>query len=152
MEEGLGLWGRALATAGPSWDRVAAAWAAAVRARAVAPALEAAVWLCLATSVMLVLEVCYMSIVSFVAVKLLRRVPERRYRWEPMPVLPGSGKDEEAAAGGGEAYYPMVLVQIPMYNEREVRRFQLVFSPVAADSHYYHNPFLQLGHRDHWLA
>jgi beta-mannan synthase len=102
MEEGLGLWGWALATAGASWDRVAAAWAAAVWARAVAPSLEAAVWLCLTTSVMLVLEVCYMSIVSFVTV-LLRRVPERRYRWEPMPVLPGSGKDEEAAAGGGEA-------------------------------------------------
>jgi hypothetical protein len=29
-------------------------------------------------------------------------------------------------------------VRIPMYNEREVRRFQLTFSPVAADSHYYH--------------
>jgi beta-mannan synthase len=67
----------------------------------VAPALEAAVWLCLATSVMLVLEVCYMSIVSFVVIKQLRRVPERRYRWEPIPVLPGSGKDEEAAAAQG---------------------------------------------------
>ncbi|RCV46358.1 hypothetical protein SETIT_9G525200v2 [Setaria italica] len=126
MEEG--LWRRALAAAAAaaSGDRIAAAWAA-VRARAVAPALEAAVWLCLAMSVMLVLEVCYMSIVSFVAVKLLRRVPERRYKWEPMPMLPGSGKgeeDEEAAAGGGGAY-PTVLVQIPMYNEREVYKLSI---------------------------
>ena len=128
------VWGRALAAAA-SGDRVAAAWAA-VRARAVAPALEAAVWVCLAMSVMLVLEVYYMSVVSFVAVKLLRRVPERRYKWEPMPVGgTGGGKDEEAAVPGGEAF-PLVLVQIPMYNEREVRPFQLAFSNVAADSRY----------------
>ncbi|OEL29415.1 putative mannan synthase 4 [Dichanthelium oligosanthes] len=120
-----GLWGRALAAAA-SGDRIAEAWAA-VRARAVAPALEAAVWVCLAMSVMLVLEVCYMSIVSFVAVKLLRRVPERRYKWEPMPAVVGgggSGKDEEAAVGGGEAF-PMVLVQIPMYNEMEVYKLSI---------------------------
>ena len=107
-----------------------------MRARAVAPALEAAVWVCLAMSVMLVLEVYYMSVVSFVAVKLLRRVPERRYKWEPMPVGgTGGGKDEEAAVACGEAF-PLVLVQIPMYNEREVRPFQLAFSNVAADSRY----------------
>lgn len=129
--EGLWLWGRRALAAAASGDRIAAAWAA-VRARAVAPALEAAVWVCLAMSVMLVLEVCYMSVTSFVAVKLLRRVPERRYKWEPMPSASGGGKgdDEEAAAGGGQAY-PMVLVQIPMYNEIEVRRFQLAFSPVC---------------------
>uniref|UniRef100_A0A0A9DUB1 Uncharacterized protein n=1 Tax=Arundo donax TaxID=35708 RepID=A0A0A9DUB1_ARUDO len=107
MEEG--LWRRALAAAA-SGDQIAAAWAA-VRARAVAPALQAAVWACMAMSVMLVIEVAYMSIVSFVAIKLLWRRPERRYKWEPMPV--GSGKDEEATVGGGEAF-PMVLVQIPM--------------------------------------
>jgi beta-mannan synthase len=93
--------------------------------------LEAAVWACLAMSVMLVLEVCYMSVASFVAVNLLCRTPERRYSWEPMPSGSGiaRGDDEEAAVGGGggEAY-PMVLVQIPMYNEREVR-------PRPRDSH-----------------
>nr|CAB3501885.1 unnamed protein product [Digitaria exilis] len=109
--EGLRLWGRRALAAAASGDRIAAAWAE-VRSRAVAPALEAAVWVCLAMSVMLVLEVFYMSVSSFVAVKLLRRVPERRYKWEPMPS--GDG-DEEAAA----EVYPMVLVQIPMYNEIE---------------------------------
>ncbi|WVZ55614.1 hypothetical protein U9M48_006254 [Paspalum notatum var. saurae] len=104
-----------------------ALWAS-VRARAVAPVLEAAVWACLAMSVMLVLEVCYMSVVSFAAVKLLRRTPERRYKWEPMPSADGSGKgggDEEAAVGGGGEAYPMVLVQIPMYNEREVYKLSI---------------------------
>jgi beta-mannan synthase len=82
-----------------------------------------------------------MSVVSFVAVKLLRRVPERRYKWEPMPSVGGTGggKDEEEAVPGGEAF-PLVLVQIPMYNEREVRPFELAFSPAAADSHY-RDPF-----------
>jgi beta-mannan synthase len=95
----------------------------AVRARAVAPALQAAVWACMAMSVMLVIEVTYMSLVSLVAIKLLRRVPERRYKWEALPSdESGQGEDEEAAvsSGGGQAF-PMVLVQIPMYNEREVR-------------------------------
>ncbi|KAG0552616.1 hypothetical protein BDA96_01G522500 [Sorghum bicolor] len=114
---------------GSPGDRAAAAAAwAAVRARAVAPVLEAAVWACLAMSVMLVLEVCYMSVASFVAVNLLRRTPERRYRWEPMPSGTAGGQqdDEEAAvgSGGGEAY-PMVLVQIPMYNEREVYKLSI---------------------------
>nr|CAB3496949.1 unnamed protein product [Digitaria exilis] len=112
------LWGRALAVAA-SGDRIAAAWAE-VRARAVAPALEAAVWVCLAMSVMLVLEVFYMSVSSFVAVKLLRRVPERRYKWEPMPSGSAKDGDEEAAE-----VYPMVLVQIPMYNEIEVYKISI---------------------------
>ncbi|KAL6660186.1 hypothetical protein ACP70R_002308 [Stipagrostis hirtigluma subsp. patula] len=123
-----GLWARSIAAAATG-DRVEAAWAA-VRARAVAPALQAAVWACMAMSVMLVLEVAYMSLVSFVAVKLLRRVPERRYKWEPMPDGSGSGSgkelDEEAAVGGGgREAFPMVLVQIPMYNEREVYKLSI---------------------------
>lgn len=124
-----GPWGRALAAAARE-DRIAAAWDA-VRVRAVAPVLQAAVWACMAMSVMLVSEVTYMSLVSFVAIKLLRRVPERRYKWEPMPCSDGSGKgeDEEAAAGGGgDEAFPMVLVQIPMYNEREVRRSPMVLA------------------------
>jgi hypothetical protein len=59
---------------------------------------------------------------SLVAIKLLRRVPERRYKWEALPSdESGQGEDEEATVGGGGQDFPMVLVQIPMYNEREVR-------------------------------
>ncbi|KAK3148266.1 hypothetical protein QOZ80_3BG0292840 [Eleusine coracana subsp. coracana] len=118
-----GLWGRARG------DQIAAAWDA-VRARAVAPVLQAAVWACMGMSVMLVIEVTYMSLVSFVAIKLLRRVPERRYKWEPMPCScscsdgSGKGEDVEAAVGGGEVF-PMVLVQIPMYNEMEVYKLSI---------------------------
>ncbi|MQM21975.1 hypothetical protein Taro_055022 [Colocasia esculenta] len=86
---------------------VGAAWVQ-IRAAVVAPVLKAAVAVCLAMSVMLVAEVIYLNAVS-VAVKLLGRRPERRYRWEPLQ------SDPEA----GSAAYPVVLVQIPMYNEKE---------------------------------
>ncbi|KAL5209856.1 hypothetical protein ABZP36_005479 [Zizania latifolia] len=124
------LWGRSLAAAAASGDQIAAAWAV-VRARAVAPVLQLAVWACMAMSVVLVLEVTYMSLVSLVAVKLLRRLPERRYKWEPIAVGSG-GVDEEddeeaaaAAAAGGRQAFPLVLVQIPMYNEKEVYKLSI---------------------------
>lgn len=80
-----------------------------VRKRAIAPALRVAILLCLVMSVMLMLEAMYMSAVSL-GVKLLHRTPEKRYRWEPIR------GDEEL----GSLAFPMVLVQIPMYNEKEV--------------------------------
>lgn len=46
-------------------------------------------------------------------VKLFQRTPEKRYKWEAM------GGDAEK----GGLDYPMVLVQIPMYNEKEVSGF-----------------------------
>ena len=92
---------------------------------AAAWALRAAVWACLAASAMLVAEAAYMGLASLAA---LWRRPRRRYRWEPMPGAAGGDVEEGPAAA---AEFPMVLVQIPMYNEREVsrRRFQnLCFS------------------------
>jgi hypothetical protein len=88
------------------------AWVA-VRAGLIAPALQAAVWACLVMSVMLVVEAVYNSAVSL-GVKAIGWRPEWRFKWES---LPGGGGDEEK----GRAHYPMVLVQIPMYNELEVR-------------------------------
>jgi beta-mannan synthase len=88
------------------------AWVA-VRAGLIAPALQAAVWACLVMSVMLVVEAVYNSAVSL-GVKAIGWRPEWRFKWES---LPGGGGDEEK----GSAHYPMVLVQIPMYNELEVR-------------------------------
>lgn len=43
-------------------------------------------------------------------VKLFKRKPEKVYKWKPMQ------EDIEL----GDESYPMVLVQIPMYNEKEV--------------------------------
>lgn len=48
--------------------------------------------------------------VVIVLVKLFWKKPEKRYKWEPM-------KDDLEE---GTAAFPMVLVQIPMFNEREV--------------------------------
>ncbi|KAG8073625.1 hypothetical protein GUJ93_ZPchr0006g42800 [Zizania palustris] len=80
----------------------------------------------MAMSVVLVLEVAYMSLVSLVAIKLLRRLPERRYKWEPIAVGSGGVDDEEAAgAACGPEEFPLVLVQIPMYNEKEVYKLSI---------------------------
>lgn len=89
-----------------------------VRTKALAPALTALVVACLVMSVMLMVEVISMAAVSL-AVKLLRCRPEKRYKWEPIKA------DEET----GSLAYPMVLVQIPMYNEREVNLPAYYFSP-----------------------
>ncbi|XP_019709887.3 probable glucomannan 4-beta-mannosyltransferase 3 isoform X2 [Elaeis guineensis] len=88
-------------------DRVVVGWRVA-RKMAVAPLLRAAVVLCLAMSVMLLVEVVSMAVCSL-AVKLLRRRPEKRYKWEPI----------KGDLESGNLAYPMVLVQIPMYNEKE---------------------------------
>ena len=111
---------------------MAEAWAVAALTAA-AWALRAAVWACLAASAMLVAEAAYMGLASLVAAMLWRwRRLDERYRWEPMPMpVPGSGAggrdDVEAAAD-----FPMVLVQIPMYNEREVRRSLLLALAITA--------------------
>ncbi|VFQ63762.1 unnamed protein product [Cuscuta campestris] len=73
------------------------------------PAINAAVWVCLAMSTMLFVERVYMGVVMLF-VKLLRRTPEKRFRWAPL----------EGDVELGNAAFPMVLVQIPMYNEREL--------------------------------
>jgi beta-mannan synthase len=90
--------GGAAAVAVSLWD--------AARSAAVAPALAAASWACLALSAMLLTDAVFLA-----AASLARR---RRY---PEGPLGCGGEDEENGRGG----YPMVLVQIPMYNEREVR-------------------------------
>ncbi|KAJ1281023.1 hypothetical protein BS78_04G277000 [Paspalum vaginatum] len=84
----------------PVWEQV--------RAGVLVPLLRAAVVLCMAMSVVVLAEKVFLGTVSSVA-KLLRRRPWRVYRCDPI-----ARPDEEAAA------YPMVLVQIPMYNEKEV--------------------------------
>lgn len=80
-----------------------------VRAPLLVPFLKIMVILCLAMSLMLFVEKVYMGIV-IVFIKILRQKPEKKYKWEPIK------NDLELA----NYSYPMVLVQIPMYNEREV--------------------------------
>lgn len=50
-------------------------------------------------------------------VKLFDRKPEKVYKWEKMQ------EDMEL----GHQNYPVVLIQIPMYNEREVQNLPIPF-------------------------
>ncbi|CAO1947546.1 unnamed protein product [Urochloa humidicola] len=105
-----------------SWSGAAealrAAWDAA-RAAAVARALAAASWACLALSAMLLADAVFLAAASLLAPRARRR----RYRAAPL----AAGQDPEEVgdeeAGGGA--YPMVLVQIPTYNEREVYKLSI---------------------------
>ncbi|KAJ4908851.1 Glucomannan 4-beta-mannosyltransferase 9 [Raphanus sativus] len=85
-----------------------------IRAPLIVPVLRLGVYICLTMSVMLFVERVYMGIVISL-VKLFGRKPEKRFKWEPM-------KDDIEL---GNTAYPMVLVQIPMYNEREVYQLSI---------------------------
>ncbi|CAN6199921.1 unnamed protein product [Urochloa humidicola] len=90
------------------------AWVA-VRAGVIAPVLQVAVWACMVMSVMLVVEAVYNSVVSL-GVKVIGWKPEWRFKWKAL-----DGDDEEK----GSDHYPLVLVQIPMYNELEVYKLSI---------------------------
>lgn len=73
------------------------------------PLFKCLVAFCLIISLLVFIEGVYMNLVVLY-VKLFKRKPEKVYKWEPMQ------EDIEL----GDESYPMVLVQIPMYNEKEV--------------------------------
>lgn len=93
----------------PFLTQIEAIWRV-VRCKVIAPVLQLAVIVSLAMSVVLLIDIVAMGAISL-AVKFLGHRPERRYKWEPI-----NGDLEQ-----GSSVYPMVLVQIPMYNEREVK-------------------------------
>jgi beta-mannan synthase len=101
--------GTAAAAASDAGRLLLRAWEQ-VRSGLVVPLLKAAVVACAIMSVIVLAEKVFLGMVSL-AVKLLRRRPGRMYRCDP--IVP---QDKEA----GSAAFPMVLVQIPMYNEKEV--------------------------------
>ncbi|KAJ8641450.1 hypothetical protein MRB53_018144 [Persea americana] len=85
-----------------------------IKAPLIVPLLRLAVYACLTMSLMLFIERLYMGVV-IVLVKIFCRKPEKRYKWEPI-------RDDLEL---GNAAYPMVLIQIPMYNEREVYQLSI---------------------------
>ncbi|XP_016514845.1 glucomannan 4-beta-mannosyltransferase 9 isoform X1 [Nicotiana tabacum] len=85
------------------------------RAPLIVPLLRIVLFVCLALSFMLFVERLYMGIV-IAFIKLVRRKPEKKYKWEPMK------KDDLEL---GNFSYPVVLVQIPMYNEKEVYQLSI---------------------------
>jgi len=111
---------------GSGGEALRAAWDAA-RAAAVAPALAAASWVCLALSAMLLADAVFLAAASALA---QRRRPYRA----PGPIIAGPTAEEEDGdeEAGRSVGYPMVLVQIPMYNEREVRVLSLYFGHTNA--------------------
>lgn len=80
-----------------------------IKAPLIVPVLRLSVYVCLAMALMLFCERVYMGIV-IVLVKLFWQKPAKRYRWEPI----------EEDVESGSSNFPFVLVQIPMYNEKEV--------------------------------
>uniref|UniRef100_A0A803N723 glucomannan 4-beta-mannosyltransferase n=1 Tax=Chenopodium quinoa TaxID=63459 RepID=A0A803N723_CHEQI len=78
------------------------------------PLLKLLVTVCLGMSLMLFVERVYMGFV-IALIKIFGRKPEKRYNWEPL-------KDDLEL---GNSNYPMVLVQIPMYNEKEVYQLSI---------------------------
>ncbi|CAI9759798.1 unnamed protein product [Fraxinus pennsylvanica] len=77
--------------------------------------LKIMVIVCLIMSTMLLVERVYMGIV-ILFVKLLRQKPEKWYKWEPI-------KEDDLEQGN--LSIPLVLVQIPICNEKEVYQLSI---------------------------
>ncbi|KAH9734982.1 glucomannan 4-beta-mannosyltransferase 9 [Citrus sinensis] len=84
-----------------------------IRASVIVPLLHLAIILCSVMSLMLFIERVYMAIV-ILYVKVLRKKRYTEYKLEEMK------EDLELNKS-----YPMVLVQIPMYNEKEVYKLSI---------------------------
>nr|AED99880.1 glycosyltransferase [Panax notoginseng] len=85
-----------------------------IKAPLIVPLLKLAVFVCLTMELMLFCERLYMGIV-IILVKLFWKKPDKRYNWEPMT------DDLEM----GNSNFPLVLIQIPMFNEREVYKISI---------------------------
>lgn len=80
-----------------------------IRAPVIAPLLWFAIFVCAAMSIMLFIERVYMAII-ILCVKVARKKRYTKYK------LDGMKEDLELNKS-----YPKVLIQIPMYNEKEVQ-------------------------------
>jgi beta-mannan synthase len=101
-----------------------AAWAG-VRYTVVLPLLHVAVYLCAAMSLMLFVERLYMGIVV-AGLWLNRRRRHRRSRkGRDAAAIVDDKRDDSDDLEAGGAEKPMVLVQIPMFNEKQVRSLTL---------------------------
>ncbi|MED6163519.1 Glucomannan 4-beta-mannosyltransferase 2 [Stylosanthes scabra] len=85
-----------------------------VKAPLIVPLLNLSVYICLAMALMLFMERLYMGVV-IILVKLFWKKPEQRYKYDPIQ------DDVEL----GSSNFPVVLIQIPMFNEREVYKVSI---------------------------
>ncbi|KAI0495442.1 hypothetical protein KFK09_021743 [Dendrobium nobile] len=88
-----------------------------IRMIIVAPLLRVAVLICLVMTLMIFVEKLLVAFICLV-VKVFKLKPEKRYKWKPM-------SPETSDLESGVQSYPMVLVQIPMYNEKEVYKLSI---------------------------
>lgn len=96
---------------GPLWKLV--------KSYLIVPVLRFALYVCLVLSFLLFVEWVHMMFLAALA-KIIKKKPAKRYKWEPV-------KDDLES---GSSDFPMVLVQIPIYNEIEVGfLFEFVFTP-----------------------
>ncbi|KAK4279568.1 hypothetical protein QN277_011328 [Acacia crassicarpa] len=91
------------------------------RVAVMVPGLKMMVRVCLAMSVMLFVERVYMGIVILLVKFSGLCKPKKCYNWEPLQHEDDVDIDIEL----GNSTYPMVLVQIPMYNEIEVYKLSI---------------------------
>ncbi|XP_071711383.1 glucomannan 4-beta-mannosyltransferase 2-like [Rutidosis leptorrhynchoides] len=85
-----------------------------IKAPLIVPLLQLAVYICLAMTVMLFMERLYMGVV-IILIKLFWKKPEQRYKWQPIH------EDMEI----GNMAFPKILIQIPMFNEKEVYKISI---------------------------
>ncbi|PHT35094.1 Glucomannan 4-beta-mannosyltransferase 2 [Capsicum baccatum] len=102
------------ATIGDIGGQIGMMWEV-LKAPLLVPMLKVAVYICIVMELMLFIERLYMGIV-IILVKVFMKKPDKRYKWEPM-----DDDDLEIGSGG----FPKVLVQIPMFNEKEVYKISI---------------------------
>ncbi|PON75280.1 hypothetical protein TorRG33x02_245700 [Trema orientale] len=101
---------------GPGYDiaaQIGLMWEL-IKAPLIVPLLKLGVYICLAMSLMLFMERLYMGVV-IILVKLFWKKPEKRYNYETIQ------DDVEL----GSSNFPVVLIQIPMFNEKEVYKISI---------------------------
>ncbi|KAL0460752.1 UNVERIFIED_CONTAM: Glucomannan 4-beta-mannosyltransferase 2 [Sesamum latifolium] len=97
----------------PAVEEIGRLWRI-LRASFIVPLLRISLYVCLVMSTMLLIEWLYIGGVVLY-VKMFGRKPERRYKWEAV----------EDGSEMGSAAFPMVLVQIPLFNEKEVYKLSI---------------------------
>ncbi|XAR64625.1 Glucomannan 4-beta-mannosyltransferase [Bertholletia excelsa] len=95
------------------WEETLLVWGM-IKGYFIIPILQVLVMFWFVLSLMVMFEGAYTGIVA-ICLRLIGRNSANRYKWEPV-------RDDEEV---GSSAYPMVLLQIPMYNELEVYQLSI---------------------------
>ena len=104
----------------PSTNTLVEAWLR-IRAPVIAPVLQLAVDICLLLVIMMFVDRMSMAALS-AYFRLLGKRPEKQYKWEAIThdrmIMDHHDHDHDGSITTSS--FPKVLVQIPMFNEKEV--------------------------------